>query len=98
MVQPLEKVIAILKESGICIVEDNAVTFLSLYLEGDPNNDEDEFLYISWTQEDGEMNTKFKRGNNKEVTVIGASLWLTDTEGDEIQLTPLFPKNLLLLC
>lgn len=33
-------------------------------------------------------------GANKDVRIAGSSMWLTDLDGDEIQLTILVPANL----
>jgi hypothetical protein len=85
--------------SGI-IVDDHVITYPSLFeILNDDDSDDNEFLYISYTESDGEdYSLKFTQGDNKQVTISGSSMFLydSDSRGDDdvIQLTVLQPKNL----
>ena len=46
--------------------------------------DENQFMYLSWMEEDGrEYSLKFCEGDNRTVTVIGSSMFLYDTDANE---------------
>ncbi len=56
---------------------------------------ENEFLYLSWSDDEGlDYAIKFQESNNREVKVKGSSMFLTDDEGEETELTILEPANL----
>jgi hypothetical protein len=58
-------------------------------------NDENQFLYISWDDDEGMMyDVKFAEGENREVTISGCSMFLIDNEGEEVQITLLIPQIL----
>lgn len=83
----------ILEECSAVIADDNALTYPSLSdLEDDDSN---EFLYISWTDDEGlTYSAKFQEGENQSVKISGSSMFLIDNEGDEMQITILEPKSL----
>jgi hypothetical protein len=93
----LEEAYRILQNASAVIIDDNALIYHSLYdLEGD---DENEFLYLSWDDEDGcGFSLKFAEKDNREVTVSGCCMFLYDTdsegEDDHTQITILNPTNL----
>jgi len=89
---PLHKAFNWLVASSAVIWDDNFLSYLSTsQLTDDPEN---EFLYLSATDEEGnEFSVKFKQGNNETVKVCGNSMFLVDDEGDTIQLTLLDPIN-----
>ena len=91
---PLEKAYEILQDCSAVIVDDNVVTYPCLHgskIENDVNN---EFLTLSWDFEDNEYKFVFNEDGNREVEVVGSSLFLIDIEGETTQLTILEPKNL----
>lgn len=95
---PLNKAFEILKQSSAVIVDGNALVYPSLdEITGDEKN---EFLYISWTDQDDAVtySMKFCEGMNQEVKIDRAEMYLYDTdsdnEHDNVQLTILNPKNL----
>jgi hypothetical protein len=61
-------------------------------LNGEPDN---EWLYLSWTEEDGSgFVIKCIEENNQTVKIENNELILTDYEGDEFALTLLDVKKL----
>lgn len=78
--------------SAVIVAEDNVVTLPNLAdLE---SSDENEFLYLSWTNEDGlDFYTKFREGENQQVEVWKSSMYLMDSEGDRVELTILEPVD-----
>jgi len=83
----------ILSDCSAVILDGNALMYpYTADLEDDPTN---EFLYLSWTDEEGlSYNVKFVEENNQNVTIEGAFMTLTDNEGDKVILTILDPKQL----
>jgi hypothetical protein len=58
--------------------------------------DDNEFLFLSINDSEGlEFSARFAEGNNKEACFMGTSLFLQDTEGDEVQITILSPVDVL---
>lgn len=93
---PLQKAFEILQDASAIIVNDQIVVYPSLSdLEDDDTN---EFLSISWDEGGLEYILKFNEGDNQEVSVIGSSMFLYDTdtmdEDDHTQITILVPQNL----
>ena len=61
-------------------------------LTGDADN---QFLYLSGTDDGGQdYAVMFEEGNNQSVKVVGSFMFLTDNEGEEVQLTILCPEIL----
>ena len=89
----LEEAIELLQAASAVIVDDNAVVYPSVWTEG-MGEDDNEFLYLEWDQGTHEYNAKFSEGPNREITVIGSSMFLIDTEGDERQITLLKPWDI----
>jgi len=94
---PLEEAYNILAEASAIIVDDGVLVYPTLSdLEF---SDENEFLYITWSDEDGqEYDLHFAEGDNQEVKISGSSMFLidTDAEGEEdaTQITILTGKEL----
>jgi hypothetical protein len=95
---PLEDAHKILQDASAIITHQGFLTYPStnedLYF-----SDENEFLYITWTDDDGQEHTlTFTEGDNQEVKISGSSMFLldTDSEGEEdaIQITILTGKEL----
>ena len=87
----LNEAFQILESASAVVVSDNAVTYPGgLELTGEHDN---QFLTVSW-DEDGEVEHTFLEGANQTVVLAGMSLFLVDREGEEIQITPLFPRSL----
>jgi hypothetical protein len=79
--------------SGV-LISDTPDPLLPCYAELD-GNDENQFLYISWDDDEGMMyDVKFAEGENREVTISGCSMFLIDNEGEEVQITLLVPQIL----
>ena len=86
----LKAAFEVLENCSAVIIEDGIVSYPGLSdLEG---KDENEFLYFSWTDEDGlEFNLKFREGENQMVEVWKSTMYLMDDEGDRVELTILVP-------
>jgi hypothetical protein len=79
--------------SGI-LISDTPDPLLPCYAELDGNND-NEFLYITWQNDDAEeYYLKFTEGANREIVISGTSMFLIDNEGEEVQITLLVPQIL----
>jgi hypothetical protein len=89
----LEQAKRILEDSAAVMVDDNALVYPSICdLTEDGDN---EWMYLQWADEKGyEYNVKFVQENNKEITVVGGSMFLQDSEGEQCQLTILVPAKL----
>ena len=88
----LKKAFGILDECAGTIIQNNIIVYPSLdFVRDDPCN---EFLYFHLEDEGKTYHMKFVEGNNQEVTVEGSSMWLTDQEGDDIEITILQEKVL----
>lgn len=82
----------LLENCDAVVIESFAVIYPGIdELRGDSEN---EFLYLDWADDSTEYYVKFAEGENQEVKMVGDSIFLTDTEGEETKITPLFSKNL----
>ena len=94
---PLEEAYKILEDASAIIIDDNVLVYPALSdLEF---SDENEFMYLTWSDEDGQGYTlKFEEGDNQQVKVSGSSIFLLDTDAeadeDAIQITILTTKEL----
>lgn len=88
----LKEAYAILENASAVIVDTGFVTYPSLYELTD--SDENEFLFLKWDDEGLEFSVKFEEQSNQEVAISGYSMFLVDSDGDEMQLTILVPLNL----
>ena len=91
----LEMGAEIIKQASAVIVDsdDGGVVFPSLYdLNGEDDN---EFCYMGWESGGVDYYLKFAEGENREISLAGCSMFMTDHEGDEVQITPLFEKELV---
>jgi len=94
---PLQDAHKILEDASAVIIDDNVLVYPTLAeLEF---SDENEFLYITWSDEDGqEYSLHFAEGDNQEVVIEGSSMFLMDTDAeddtDAIQITILTTKEL----
>ena len=93
----LEEAYKILQDASAIIIDDSVLVYPALSdLEF---SDENEFLYITWTDDEGqEYDLHFAEGDNQQVKVSGSSIFLLDTdaeaEEDAIQITILTTKEL----
>jgi len=92
----LKEAYNILEQASAVIINDDVVLYPSLQeLEDDDTND---FLYFRWDDGGLEYTLKFCEGDNQEVEISGASMFLYDTDanGDEdhTQITVLTTKEL----
>lgn len=89
----LQKAFNLLQNCSAVILDQNGLIYPAL--DEIRNNDENEFMYLEWTDSEGyEFNVKFKEENNKEVTIDGITMILKDNEGYESALYLLNPSNL----
>jgi hypothetical protein len=92
----LDEAYHILENSAAVIIDEWTVVFPSLAQLTD--DDDNEFLYLSWTDDGPEYNLKFTQGDNPSVRVEGSSMFLYDTdsagEHDHTQITVLVPQKL----
>lgn len=94
---PLQDAHKILEDASAIILDDGVLVYPALSdLEF---SDENEFLYITWSDDEGqEYDLHFAEGDNQEVKISGSSMFLidTDAEGEEdaIQITILTTKEL----
>ena len=84
MKKTLEQVIDILKSSKGIVIEN---CYSKINIDGDSIN-------VKFYSGNGEWNDKFYFKDNSEVLIIGSSIFLTDEDGDQIQIIPLFTKDL----
>ena len=90
----VKKCVRILEECAAIIIDEGCVTYPSTLIDGYQLNEDSQFLYVSWTKEKEEYYSTFTVKYNKEIKVIGHSIFLIDDEGDELKITPLFMKGL----
>lgn len=91
---PLEDAHTILQNGSVVIIDDSDSPLLPCMAELD-GCDENQFLYLGWENEDGlSYDVKFAEGENRQVKVSGSSMFLIDTEGEEMQIYILQPTNL----
>lgn len=89
----LKEAYSILEEASAVIIDDNTLTYPSLF--GIEEDDDNEFLYLSWEDEDGYIyELFFREKDNKSIQISGSSMFLIDIEGEENQITILAPKNI----
>jgi hypothetical protein len=88
----LKETYEILSDASAIVIDDGALMYPSLAdLE---DSDDNEFLYLGWEEEGLEYSVKFREGENQTVKASGSSLFLIDSEGDEVQLSILTPLNI----
>jgi hypothetical protein len=93
MIIPFEKTFSLLNDCSAVIIDDNALVYPSL--DHEAKEGEDEFLHLSCDGKGFEVREHyFNKEDNETVEVVGTSVFLKDTDGEEIQLTLLFPQNL----
>lgn len=94
---PLQNAHKILEDASAIILDDGVLVYPALSdLEF---SNENEFLYITWTDDEGQdYDLHFAEGDNQEVKISGSSMFLLDTdaeaEEDAIQITILTTKEL----
>lgn len=88
---PLADAFRILENASAVII-DNVVTYPTLDdLTGEADN---QFLLLSWDDEGSEFNVKFREGDNTSVILVGSSMLLKDSDGNETQVSILEPANI----
>jgi len=88
----LKEAAEILENCSAVVTEDHSVMYPDTAdLTGEDDN---EWLYLSWTDSDfNEFNVRFVEKNNREVAVVGGSMFLQDSEGEQVHLTILVPAK-----
>jgi hypothetical protein len=88
----LKEAYEILENASAIIIDDNVLVYPGLNeITGDLKN---EFLYISWEEDGEEFEVNFLEGQNQTCEVVGSSLFLKDSDGEDTQLTILTTKEL----
>jgi hypothetical protein len=72
----LEKAFEILQNASAVIIDDDIVLYPSL--EDLQDDEAHEFLYLAWETEGLDYHLTFREGDNKEVEVVGSSMFLYD--------------------
>lgn len=88
----LEEAYKLIESASAVIVDDNVVTYPSLYeLTGNPD---DEWLFMKWEDEDSyhEFTLSFSE-NCGEIKFDGTNLWINDITGEENMITLLVPMK-----
>ena len=89
----LDEAIIILQNCSAVII-DYTVKYPNLSFD-ESNNPEERFLDLSWVDDDyNNFEVNFYSQDNQTVTIVDSSMFLTDEEGDEVQLTILAPQKL----
>jgi hypothetical protein len=94
---PLQEAYTILQDASAIIIDDSVLVYPALSdLEF---SDENEFMYLTWSDEQGQdYDLHFAEGDNQEVKISGSSMFLIDTdteaEEDAIQITILTTREL----
>lgn len=74
------------KAIGVILDKNGKIVYPSLSQLTD--DDEHEFLYLSWDDRMGyEYDVRFKQGNNSQVNLSEYSMFLTDIDGQQIELS-----------
>lgn len=90
-----EQAYKLLEDCSAVVWEDYFLTFPALRDEQDEDPGNDLFLQLESTDEHGRVfGADFFRGNNQEVKAEGSSLFLTDSNGEEVQISLLAPMTL----
>ena len=88
----LKEAVDVLQNCSAVIWADNFLCYPSVNLVGEDNN---EFLRLSVVDDEGlEYNAEFIEKANQSVKVEGSSMFLIDSEGDEVQISILVPVTL----
>lgn len=88
----LEEAYSLLEQCAAVVVDNNAVVYPSLW--GLTDDEEDDFLYLSWEDEGDEFNLKFSQGPNGQVKVENGIMYLIESKGEVISLLLLEPKKI----
>lgn len=89
----LQETVKILTDSAAVIWDDNFLCYPSVAdLTGEDDN---EFLRLFVVDDEGlEYEVRFAEGLNRSVAVVSGCMFLTDTEGNEVQISILVPAKL----
>ena len=91
----LQEAYAILQECSAVIVDNEIVTYPCLLGSGIENDENNEFLTLSWDYEDCEYQVLFNEGDNPKVEVSDSSMRLRSTDNRIVELTILEPRKKL---
>jgi hypothetical protein len=85
----------ILLDCSAVIWADNFLCYPCLNDEETENSNEDMFLELEITDAEGQVfSANFYRGDNEEVKIEGGSMFLSDENGEEVQITVLVPQKI----
>jgi hypothetical protein len=89
----LKEAYQILEDASAIIIDDSVLVYPSLSeLKEDDTN---EFMYLSWTDEGWDYSARFEEWRNQEVEVVGSSMFLyAEGDNEHTQITILTTKEL----
>ena len=92
----LKKVYKILQNASAVVVSHDwdHVCHTDLYNLKDINENKFLILRVFNSSEDREFFAEFTEGDNQEVKVVGSSMFLIDSNKEEMQISILIPQNL----
>lgn len=90
---PLDKAIKLLEQCSAVIWDDNFLSYPSVNSE-DTDESDHTFLFLSANEDGNESQAEFQDGDNKTVSIVTNSMFLQDTNGNEVQVTLLVPQTL----
>jgi len=92
----LKEAMDILKNCAAVVVEGKVIgpALADLTLADLTGEDGNEWLYLQWDEKGYPYNIKFIEENNREITIAGGLMILTDSEGESCELTVLVPAQL----
>lgn len=89
----LEKAFKLLDNASAIILDDEILVYQSL--SGLTDEDDNEFLFVTWSDYKGdEYYNCFRQGENEIIEISDSSMFLTDTEGDLCKITILTEKKI----
>lgn len=88
----LKEAMNLISAASAIIVDDDVLLYPSV--ENEPSgNPEEVFLWLKWEIDGEEYMAQFKEGDNQEITVVGSSMFLTESDENVAQVTLLTPQN-----
>lgn len=89
---PLKEAYEILQNCAAVIIDDHTVTLP--YVEEPIDDEAHQFLSLRWEEENQTYEVICEEGPNDNIQVAGSSMFLRDTNGEELQVTILDSKNI----
>ena len=91
-----EKMFEILNDCVGMVWDDNYLSYVSINNDPKAIEEGEAFLTLECTDDKSLelVSVQFRKKDNLQVTVVGHSIWLKATDGEDCQLVPLFSKDL----